>query len=324
LVLVFLTGAYRGTADAMKIAYLYFIYKNPRLITKTISRLRNPDSSFFVHVDRKFAIAPFEPLKGDDVTLVEPRIDVYWAEFTGCEAILLLIRKALQSDKHFDYLVLLSGTEYPLRSGEYINRFLETNKGQEFITMAEMPAPGKPLSRLNTIRFPSTRPIPRLLFRVLAKAGLAQRDYRKHLGALSPFSGVTWWALTRAACQHLLQFSDANPSLKRFFHNVFAPEETYFHTILGNSPFRDRVRRGLLYEDWTRASGKWSDPKTRPPAVLSRDHVAFFSAQQQVSVSDLHGAGELLLARKLNDADLDLAHEIDDMICRKDRVTSVF
>jgi hypothetical protein len=308
----------------MNIAYLYFVYKNPLLLEKTIQRLRSETAAFFIHVDQKFEIAPFEHLRAPDVFLIEPRMRVHWAEFTGCEAILLLIRQALAALKHYDYFVLLSGTEYPLRSGAYIENFLATNAGTEFITMARMPAPGKPLSRINTLRFPSTRPTLRFMFRVLAKLGLGRRDYRRYLGALEPYSGITWWALTRQACQHLVKFTEDNPAVSDFFANVFAPEETFFHTILGNSPFRSRVRRGLLYEDWSNPSGKWSDPNVRPPAILGSDHLKLFEKQKEVSVVDLHGPGELLFGRKFNDKSIELVRRVDRMICQKDGVTTVF
>jgi len=294
----------------MKIAYLIFAYRNPRLIQKTIERLTCEDSSFFIHIDSKCDISQFEFLRAENVFFTENRIAVYWAEFSGVEAILLLIRRALAAPRHHDYFVLLSGSEYPLRSRRYIHNFLEANSGLEFITMAKMPAPGKPLSRLTTLRFPSTRPVHRVIFRVLAKLGLAQRDYRRHFGTLEPYSGITWWALTREACQYLLEFKARDRTLTEFFTNCFAPEETFFHTILGNSPFKSRMRRSLLYEDWS--------AKGAHPAMLDERHLAFFEAQETVCVQDLHGPGELLFARKFCDDNLHLVERVERMIDQKD------
>ena len=294
----------------MKIAYLFFAYRNPRLIRKTIDRLTCEDSSFFVHIDSKCDISQFASLRDKNVFFTDKRIAVYWAEFSGVEAILLLIRQALAAPQHHDYFVLLSGSEYPLRSRQYIHNFLEENRGLEFMTMAKMPAPGKPLSRINTVRLPSTRPAYRFIFRVLARLGLAQRDYRKYLGALEPYSGITWWALTREACQYLVESEERDRVLTRFFANCFAPEETFFHTILGNSPFKSRMRRGLLYEDWS-AEGAH-------PAMLNERHLALFEDLETVSIRDLHGPGELLFARKFSDDNLQLVQRVDNMVNRKE------
>jgi hypothetical protein len=297
----------------MKLAYLLFVYRNPKLIKRVVERLSCEDSSFFVHVDGKSELRQFDAIRTENVFFTHTRIPVYWAEFSGVEAILLLIRHALSAPQRYDYLVLMSGSEYPLRSREYIHNFFELNAGVEFITMVKMPSEkaGKPLSRINTWRFPSTRPCSRFAFRLLAKVGLATRDYRKSFGALDPYSGHTWWALSADACHYLLNFRDRDTKLARFFENAFAPEETYLQTILGNSPFRSRVRRNLVFEDWSSGGGH--------PAMIAEQHLSFFEAQEAVSVQDLHGPGELLFARKLADDRLHLAERIDKMIERKER-----
>jgi hypothetical protein len=110
------------------------------------------------------------------VKLTRERRSVYWGEISQTEAILVLMREALAVPEPPDYLVLMSGTDFPLRSGRYLRRFFEVNRGREFITMEKLPAPGMPLSRVTTRRFPSTQPVRRFLFRALAKAGLATRD----------------------------------------------------------------------------------------------------------------------------------------------------
>ena len=181
--------------------------------------------------------------------------------------------------------------------------------------MTKMPAPGKPLSRINTLRYPSSRPAYRMVFRILAKIGLAKRDYRRYLGKVDPYSGITWWTLSREACEYIVEFSERNPGFCEFFQNVFAPEETYFHTILGNSQFKSRIGRNLLYEDW-------SNPGVRPPAILTEQHMALFESQEAVTLKDVYGPGELLFARKFTDEGLDLTVRADKMIDQKDKNTS--
>ena len=295
----------------MKIAYLIFAYKNPILIKRTIDHLSCNNASFFVHIDSKFPLEQFQEIKNERVHFIE-RIPVYWAEFSGVQATLLLIRAALAAGESYDYFILLSGSEFPLRSREYIHQFMELNRGREFITMSKMPAPGKPLSRINTLRFPSNRPILRFLFRALAKFGLAQRDYKKHLGDLEPYSGITWWALSKEACEYIIAFTERDEILARFCANIHAPEETFIHTILGNSPLKARARRNLVYEDWP-TSGPRHGPK-----MLTTQNVEFFESRNEVSVEDLHGPGELLFARKLSDETLDLVDRIKRMIQDKE------
>ena len=295
----------------MKIAYLVFGYKNPQLIRKTIEYLSSEDASFFVHIDAKVPIAQFECVRGKYVTFLTQRVPVYWAEFSGVRAILLLIRQALAAPEVYDYFVLLSGSEFPLRSRHFIHQFLHLNRGSEYITMVKMPAPGKPLSRLNRIRYPSTRPILRFVFRGLGKVGLAQRDYKPHFGPLEPYSGNTWWTLSRDACQYVEEFARGDRNLTKFCETIHAPEETFIHTIIGNSPFRDRVRRNLVYEDWPNGAAH--------PRTLTGQHIEYFASQPEVNVENRHNSGELLFARKINDVQLPLVDNIMKMIEQKEK-----
>jgi hypothetical protein len=297
----------------MNIAYLFFAYKNPKLMKQVIERLTTGNCAFFVHIDGKIDLSQFESIRGENVFFSNERIPVNWAEFSGVRAMLILIRQALAAPCQYDTLVLLSGSEYPLRSGKYIHRFLESNRGTQFINIVKMPNDevGKPLSRITTLRFPARRPVARFLFRVLAKFDLAYRDYRKHLGSLEPYGGNTWWALSREACQYILDFYERNPRVNVFFENVFAPEEYYIHTVIGNSAFRSRLRRSLVFEEWLRGASH--------PVMISEKHISQFEAQEQVTQNDVHGSGELLFARKFSDDSLGLAKRIDDMIQRKEK-----
>lgn len=294
----------------MRIAYLVMAHKNPKLIQKTIDRLSSPGCAFFIHIDKKVDISLFESIQGEQVFFADRRELVYWGEFSQVRAMLILIRQALADIRNYDYFALLCGSTYPIRSGNYIRRFLETHRGTEFMTLEKMPSAGKPLSRINTLRIPSNRPVGRLASRVLAKFGLAQLDFRKHIGNLEPYSGHTWWALSREACQHLSDYEKQNQGIVKFFENIFAPDESFFHTVLGNSQFRSRMRRNLFYEDWSDHGGH--------PAMISQKHVAFLESQDEVYLQDLHGPGELLFARKLSDESMDLVQQLDEMIKRKE------
>jgi hypothetical protein len=104
----------------------------------------------------------------------------------------------------------------------------------------------------------------------------------------------------------------SNPHVEEYFQNTFAPDESFFHTILGNSPWRSRVRKNLVYADWSTSLG-------HHPAMLNDEHVRLFEAQEKVWVEDEWGSGEMLFARKFSDSRLDLVERIDEMIRRKEQ-----
>jgi hypothetical protein len=294
----------------MKIAYLTAVHDNPGVLKRLIAALLCKDCGFFIHIDRKADIRQFSGINGDNIFPSEERIPVYHSGFTQVEATLLLLREALSRPQGYDYFVLLGGTHYPLRSKEYIHRFFEKNRGTEFISTARMPndALGMPLSKLNRIYFEEDEPVRRFLSRGLAKVGLAHRDHRKYLGVLEPYGGSNWWALTREACQYITEFVQSNERLPRFFRNTCCPDEMFFHTILGNSPFRSRVRRNFTYLHW---------PARQRPIFLNSAHVERIESWDRPWIDDGWGSGEALFARKFSDDNLKLLDRIDAVIVRK-------
>lgn len=295
----------------MKIAYLMLVHNNPQLQKRAIEMLSSAGCSFFVHVDAKSDIQAFSGIRGEHVTFVEPRIPVYWGEFSQVQATMRLIRQALSCSASYDYLVLLQGADYPLRSGRYIRSFFAENRGLEFLSMVKMPAPGFPLSKINRLQYPSEKPLLQFAARVLGRLGLARRDYRKHLGDLQPYSGDACWALSREACRYVVEFSAQNPYVEQYFQNTESSDEMFFHTIFGNSPFRPRARRSLLYRDYP--------PTLSRPALLTDKHVQFFDSQERVWVEDEWGSGEVLFARKFSDQKLNVIDRIDEVIRRGER-----
>jgi hypothetical protein len=295
----------------MKVAYLVLAHKNSRVLKRAIGALSSDECAFFIHIDKKSDIAEFSEIRGKNVFFSGKRVPVYWGEYSQVRAILLLVRQALESSGRYDYLVLLGGSEYLLRSRKYIHAYLEANRGAEFMNLVKVPAPGKPLSRFTTVRFESDRPVLRFASRALAKVGLAQRDYGKYLGNLEPYSGRTWWALTENACRYLLDFVARNQRVVKFFENTFAADESFFHTILGNSEFGARARGNLHYEDWS-VSGSH-------PAMITKRHVAFFGTREKVfDGGGLDGPVESLFARKFSDESLHLLDAMDEMIAQKE------
>ncbi len=300
----------------MKIAYLMLVHSNPYLQKRAIETLSCEGSGFFIHVDAKSDIRKFSGIRGKNVTFLEPRIPVYWGEFSTVVAMMRLMRQALDSPPGYDYFVFMQGSDYPLRSGMYIQRFFAENSDSEFLSLVEMPAPGFQLSRLEAFRYPSTKPLLRFATRALGKIGLARRNYRRHLVGLQAYAGVASCSLSRDACEYIVKFAMENPHVEAFFQNTFmSPDEWFFHTILGNSSFRPRCRRSLFYREY--------GPNMPHPALLNEKNVDFFESQERILIEDEWGPGEILFARKFSDQTLHVIDRIDEMIRRKEKVELV-
>jgi hypothetical protein len=286
--------------NTLDIAYLVLAHQHSEQLSRLVEQLRSPAADIFVHVDAKVPIEPFLRAVGPDVHFTSTRIPVYWADYSQIRAVLLLIEAALAAPRKYDYLVLLSGVDYPLRSAAEIEDFFAQNKGSEFINWVAMPSAGasKPLSRLTDYHGR-----PGLPGRLLSKARRlliklhfmpSARDCKAYLGETAPYAGSTWWALTRDACEYIQSFAIGNPRFMKFFENTSSPDEMVFQTILANSPFRSRMRRNLTYADW-------SDGAASPSAIGER-HLALFGANPVLKADGPYGSGEYLFCRKVMDA----------------------
>lgn len=293
----------------VKIAYLVLAHDNPAHLVRLTRALSSATSSVFVHIDQKSNIVDFAPAKSEKVHLIDDRVPVYWGDFSQVEAILGLLKTALSAPVRFDYFVLLSGTDYPLRSALYVNSYFERYAGQEFINVAPMGSPpGKPISRITIYR---ARPFDPLAVRLPVKLARILkiplwRRYRSVFGNLIPYGGCTWWALSRPACEYIRSFVDREARIVEFFKHTRCPDEMFFQTILGNSPFKSKVRRNFTYADWSACGSS--------PADLGQSNLDWFRSSWPVTLDDHYGRGDALFARKFSDSRPDVTDGIDRLV----------
>ena len=300
----------------MRIAYLVLVHNTPRHTQRLIRALSGNELEVIIHVDAKSDLASFSDLlrPSGAVRFADQRVPVHWGEYSQVEAMLALIMEALSSPVVPHYLVLLSGSDYPLENSDYITRYLEDRQGAQFINLVKMPSieAGKPISRLERF-FPRSdrlcqralKPFAMPAYRLLK----LRRNYAKALGSLVPYAGSTWWALTADAARYVLEFSRHRTEEMRFFANTGHPDEHVIHTIVGNSKFADRIEHGLTYADWSEGG--------RNPATLGEKQIQKLIRQEHVMVDDGYGRGTLLFARKFPDNSEVLTGLIDNWIAHK-------
>lgn len=239
-----------------KIAYLILAHDLPEHLPRLIHALNDRGVDFFVHVDAKADATPFLGCQTSNVHFLTERVRVFWGGWGMTAATLALMRQALSRSVPYSHLVLLSGRCYPIRSRSHIQRFLAENAGTEFIQARRMPDP------------PPPGPIGALFDWHYQRLS---RDCHAGLPQLQAYIGSSWWALTREACQYILDFTATHPTEMQFFENARLPEEMFFQTVLANSPFASNMRMTLTFADWYRANGPH-------PAELSVHHVRLFEA----------------------------------------------
>jgi len=241
----------------MRLAYVVLAHVVPEQLDRLITRLDDADDTFFVHIDRKVDTRWFISGLGDaarkpNVHLVD-RVSISWSDFGMLEATLNGMKAAATSGVPFDYLVLLTGRDYPLKPPSEIRSRLAAADGRFFMEVHELPrADWDQEGGLERLRHPHVRLVgPRRRPPYVGWRHTRLPLKRRLPERLAPYQGSAFWWLPRDCVDYVLRTIDEQPEVLKFFRRAFAPEESFFHTTLMNSPHAERlVNDYLRHTEW--------------------------------------------------------------------------
>ena len=223
-----------------KIAFLISAYTEPDSLRSMIRALnRMLDADFFVHIDRKVNIEPFYTGLRDlpNVTFVEKRIRVYWGGYSQVEMQMALIEEMLQRNVRYLRVINLTGTDYPIVSGETL--YDKLSKTQvEYICGFDVNSErrtGKKRMVYKYSRF-YLMDTPRVIRAMIKRLCLPRFYYRNF--EMPMYYGSEYWALTYNCLKELYKAYGENKPLQRLLRYSFVPSEAWIHTVFFNSDWR--------------------------------------------------------------------------------------
>ncbi len=231
----------------MKNAFLILAHADPEHLDRLVTALDH-ESDVFVHVDGKSDLAAFDSVRRHHhVRFIDARVQVAWAGISMVDAILALMRAAMASGERYGHVGVLTGADYPLKSAAALHALLAAEPEREFIRLSAVrESPQRYLKLVERRHFREP-----WFGRGSPVFGLADRALRKSLSALAlpnpwrrevvPYRGHTWCAITAACCRYIVEFDRDNPWYHTMNRHTFAPDEHYFHTLIGNSRFAMRA-----------------------------------------------------------------------------------
>jgi hypothetical protein len=277
----------------MRIVYIILAHKLPEQMVRLVRKLNTDGTSFLIHIDKKTDNETFNrmvaPLSEYENISFLPRHRRYYGDYNIVRATLEGIQNLLVLDKQFDYVMLLSGQDYPIKSNSQIDQVLKESDGQSYMEFFSLPSEKweDEDGGLNRIRYWHFRLfgrevaflrkgryfkfIPDSVWSALVKIFPIQRSLP---GDFKPYGGSAWWCLTRDCIDYVGEFVEKNPEFVKFFKHVKIPDEIFFQTILMNSPFKDQITYdNLRYITWP--------PGSRHPTTLDkRDFKNFMSSNK--------------------------------------------
>lgn len=233
----------------MKIAHLILTHKNPAQLERLIRALGHPGFDFYVHLDKKTDAAPFLYLsQRENVHFIQNRTPVYWAGFGTIQATLNGFREILPKGG-YDYINVISGQDFTLRSAATIYDYIEKRQGKEFITCESIEGSW-------SIAADRVRKYHLINWRIPGKYRLEKLVNRLLPPRKFPFDHqivgrANWFTLTPAAIRYCLDFLEQHPRLIRYYKYCWGADEFIFSTLLYNSSFKNNIVDNLVYVDWT-------------------------------------------------------------------------
>lgn len=306
---------------AMVIAYLILAHKYPSHILRMVNRLNSENVRFFIHVDKNVDIRPFAISElSSKVTFVAPRMSSPWGGLGLVKATINGIRTIVKSGTEYDYVVLLSGQDYPIKTNDKIFERLSANDKKNNYINCHVIRP--------SVDYEMCRRIQKYHFRIGGKTytypaedisktflerttqRMAKRFFgeypRPFMPGIIPVFGSQWWALNKVSINYICSFLNERPEFIRYYEYALVPDEMFFQTILfgtGNEELRESIfgfkDSWMTFCHWDRPGDMYGQPLTMNDyeAIAASDRL--FARKFDETLSDE------LLARL--DLDLNLA-----------------
>lgn len=278
-------------AKPLRLAYLIFVHKNPVQLGRLLQRLYCPGSMFYIHVDAKTNLNAFRlvtnQVPANCIVWLTKRRTISWGDFSLSEAYLAGIQTILQQRPEPDFILTLSGQDYPVATNEALHSWLSQHIDQtimdHLMITDDIPNIMERVERYylsttphRTLVYPHPNPdkLKKQLFnKVLHLSGLFSLPRRMPLGHQLYF-GTNWFQLKPLAARYLINFCRSNPSHLQFFRTTYVPEEIFFQTILLNAddPIRNTIyNQRITFMQWDRPPGKYVVPisTSELPAMLT-------------------------------------------------------
>jgi len=288
-------------AGPIRVVYLVWTHADPPHVMRLLRTLRtlSPDSQIVVHHDRRgcdLDEAAVRAIGGTHLIYAEGA--VRWGDVSVWEALLRCLRW-VEANLEYDWLIHLSGADYPIRPLSELEQRLASEGKDGYIihdrlgTQAEVRGRREEAYRRYFYQYYAlpqlrvSKAIPstvrsRLRSRSEKLKSVSSAMYVKPLprgegvrlgrrarrglfrNGYACYKGSLWVALSRKAIRRYLSILDERPEIYRYYRRTINPDESVTATVLANDP------ETVLDPDPLRYT-KWLSGRPHPELLTSAD-----------------------------------------------------
>ncbi|MEA5619607.1 beta-1,6-N-acetylglucosaminyltransferase [Cronbergia sp. UHCC 0137] len=205
-----------------------------------------------------------------NVSFVRPHLQTAWGEFSLVEATVQAIKLLYESENPPDWFILLSGTDYPIKTAKQILTDLSLSQYDAHIHHQEI------IYKVYQENVKMSVMWQMLAYRRYCSWNLFSLPFFKDftirwghplLSKPSPpfsqklrcFAGSQWFSANHRTAKYIIKFHSQKNSLTSHYRRRMFADESYFQTILANAPHLNLKNDDYRYVDW---STKGAHPKT--------------------------------------------------------------
>ncbi len=258
-----------------KHAYLIMSHDNFTVLKKLLELLDDEKNDFFIHIDKKVGKVNtnsiVQNIKKSKIKFIR-RKKVFWADYSMTDVELDLIREAINTGD-YSYLHLLSGSDLPIKSKEYIFNFFNSSNKIYLCCGSTFGNYQKNRTRyyypfIKTKIFRNSKFI-KALSLVLGRcqALLFINRHRIKLNFKDCYHGWNWFSIPKDFAQYVLLQEERIYST---FHHTLASDESFMQTVAMNSAFKTRIFKFDCLEESIMRRIDWN--RGRPYTFTREDY----------------------------------------------------
>lgn len=252
----------------MKVAHLIMAYKNPKQIEVLLKGLSHPDFHLYFHLDKKVNIGDYLYLQEiKNVHFIKNRKLCNWGGFSFVKAITASVKEILEQDVDYDYINLLSGQDYPIKTNDDIYEFLKNNRGTNFISFEEQANSEwwkHARSRYEKFHFTDFNIKGRYIVQRVINHFSKKRKFPLPI-SLYGCAVASWWTISSECAEYIVNYMEQNRKLMNFMRFTWAADEFLYPTIIMNSLYGKKVVNDNMRHI------EWEDGKPNPKILTNKD-----------------------------------------------------
>lgn len=285
-------------SSTMRTAFIIQMHKYPEQVNKFIYQLiSEAQADVFIHIDKKnYRKLAGKIINSPNVKVLQQCINCEWGDISQVDATILLLREVLASNHQYDFVCLRSGQDLLVKGG--FKEFLANHKDTIFMNYRYLSEKNSAQLRIRwpkimRRRYTTAHPIRifRKLLLNLYSRGINifpnknkwPKDYRL-------YKGSQWFTIPYNVAQYIIVFLDQNEWFYKFFKNTLVPDESFFQTLILNSPYKSKVvNNNLLFLKWGETLGERNSPKDlkMDDVKLIKESQKFFARKFDESVDPI-------------------------------------